>query len=261
VTTVRSGLTAEGVTLSFGGVYGLRDVDLAVAPGQWLGLIGPNGSGKTTLLNVLTGIYRAQAGTIRLDGHDLTSEPTASRGRRGVVRTFQHPQLATSLTIEENIMLGGRLAEARAGTARRRRSAAARSRARTAAELFGCEAYLDAMPDEAPYGVRKMAEVARAAAADPVVLLLDEPAAGLSREERSELIDALRVFSEGRTRTAVCLIEHDVPLVAALCPDLLVLDAGRMLASGPSRTVLADARVREAYLGNEVEASKVAADA
>src|SRR5690606_15970219 len=125
-----------------------------------------------------------------------------------------------------------------------------RDQARRAAEEFGCGDYLDALPDEVPYGVRKVAEVARAAAANPAVLLLDEPAAGLSREERSELSNALRRFHDHHPDTAVVLVEHDVRFVAQLCPTLAVLNVGRLVVTGETSTVLADVRVREAYLGN-----------
>ncbi len=146
------------------------------------------------------------------------------------MRTFQHPQLAASLTIAENVRLGASLGRRVHGGS----GADETVRVGEALELFGCAAYAEGLPDEVPYGVRKMAEVARAAAVEPIVLLLDEPAAGLSREERAELIAAIEAYYREHPQTALCLVEHDVPLVTALCPELLVLAAGQRLASGPA---------------------------
>ncbi|MBB4663878.1 ABC transporter ATP-binding protein [Conexibacter arvalis] len=242
-------LRGEGVCMRFGGVHALREVDVALAPGRRLGLIGPNGSGKTTLLNVLSGVYRASAGAIRFGERPIERLGPGARARLGIVRTFQHPQLAASLTIAENVRLGAALGR------RVRGSSAAEEAARSEAALerFGCAAYAEGLPDEVPYGVRKMAEVARGAAADPAVLLLDEPAAGLSREERAELIAAIEAYCGDHPQVAVCLVEHDVPLVTALCPELLVLAAGQALASGPAEEVVRDEQVRVAYLGENVQ--------
>jgi ABC-type branched-subunit amino acid transport system ATPase component len=239
-----TGLRATGVVMSFGGVDALKQVTVDAAPAQWLGLIGPNGSGKTTLLNVLSGLYAPRAGTVELNGTDITHARPANRARLGVVRTFQHPQLAGSLTVLENVLVGSRLAAARHG--RRRPDA---ERARALLESFGCGQWADVLPDEAPYGVRKIAEVVRAAAAEPRVLLLDEPAAGLNQEERDELISSLLTFRTAEPDTIVCLVEHDVPLVTRLCLALAVLNAGAVIATGDAAEVLALPAVREAYLG------------
>jgi len=232
------------LTMRFGGVTALNAVDLAMAEGDHLGLIGPNGSGKTTLLNVLSGVYLATSGTLHLEGTELTNRRAAARARLGIVRTFQHPQLAASLTLLENVQIGERLG-------RRRGAGGSRmgTRSRELLELFGGAAYGHLLPEEAPYGAVKLAEVARAAAARPRILLLDEPAAGLSAEERQELVAALRRYRDSHPSLALCLVEHDVPLVSSVCDRLLVLNAGTAIVDGDPQVVLADSRVRDAYLG------------
>jgi len=240
-------LETHAVGMSFGGVKALQKVDLVIGGGEWIGLIGPNGSGKSTLLNVLSGVYLATEGDVTVNGSSIARRSARERARGGIVRTFQHPQLAPSLTIRENIELGADLGVRRVSRASRR--AEARRRADDALEMFGCHHYQNVMPDESPYGIRKMAEVARAAAAEPKLLLLDEPAAGLSARERTELIDALKRFRALRPHLAVCLVEHDVALVRALVGSITVLHAGQRLTHGPAADVLGDERVKAAYLG------------
>jgi branched-chain amino acid transport system ATP-binding protein len=237
------GLRATGIVMAFGGNVALGGVAIDLPRGQWTGLIGPNGSGKTTLLNVLSGVYRPSEGTVALDGTDVGGARAGALARAGIVRTFQHPQLAESLTIEENLQLGVDL--------RRRRGKAegAAADADELLEVFGCTEYAGHLPAQAPYGIRKAVELARAVVADPVVLLLDEPAAGLSKEERAELVTALRWVRERKPDLAVCLIEHDVRLVAAVCSVIQVLNFGKVLAVGSAADVLRDPAVQEAYLG------------
>jgi len=241
-------LKAIGISMRFGGVKALDQVDFTLQPGTWLGLIGPNGSGKTTLLNVLSGIYLPVEGTITVNNLDLTSSGVRRRALAGVVRTFQQPQLAPTLTIFENVLLGGDL--------RRKRNHLTGKEAglldvesRDLLSLLRCTDYADHLPGSVPYGVQKKVELARALLAKPEVLLLDEPAAGLSREERSELVDLLSRLHKTAPRTAVCVVEHDIRLVAATCPIIQVLNFGRTLTTGPANLVLNDPTVREAYLG------------
>jgi ABC-type branched-subunit amino acid transport system ATPase component len=240
-------LKTDAVGMSFGGVQALRDIDLTIAEGEWTGLIGPNGSGKSTLLNVLSGVYLASAGHVSVNGTDISTRSARRRARAGIIRTFQHPQLAPSLTIRENVELGGDLGVRGIRGAPGR--TLARRRVDEALEMFGCLRYQNVLPDEVPYGIRKMAEVARAAAAEPQILLLDEPAAGLSSGERAELIGALTRFRASRPMLALCLVEHDVSLVRALVGSIVVLHAGKMLTQGLAADVLADERVKSAYLG------------
>ncbi|MGE4425738.1 MAG: ABC transporter ATP-binding protein [Solirubrobacteraceae bacterium] len=242
--TARATLEGRGIGMDFGGVKALVDVDVALSPGTRLGLIGPNGSGKTTLLNVLSGVYRPTAGAIAFGERTITGLSPGARGRLGIVRTFQHPQLAASLSVRENVELG-------AGLARKVHGRGHRADVDGTLAEFGCADYADGLPDEVPYGVRKMVEIARAVVVDGPVLLLDEPAAGLSREERDELIAALQALRSRRPELALCLVEHDVRLVAALCDELLVLATGRRLAAGVTDEVLQDEAVRAAYLGEQ----------
>ena len=240
------GLAASDIEMAFGGVKALDGVALHLAEGSWTGLIGPNGSGKTTMLNVLSGVYEANAGRIVLQGKDMTGQRPQAVARAGVVRTFQHPQLATSLTLQENVELGLDLLRMR-GVALSRGEQ--RDAVADALGEFGCARFANLLPDQAPYGARKAAEIARAIVARPKVLLLDEPAAGLSREERTELVRSLQALARRMPRLAVCLVEHDVQLVAATCSRLQALNFGKVIAVGPTHNVLADPQVREAYLG------------
>ncbi|MET7394118.1 ATP-binding cassette domain-containing protein [Dactylosporangium sp. NPDC005572] len=244
----RSVLSARSVRMAFGGNLAVDDVDLDLAPQQWLGLVGPNGSGKTTLLNVLSGVYRPTAGTILVDDHDVTHQRSQARARLGIARTFQHPQMAETLTIRENIMLGVDLARRRGG--RRVDESALLAQAEALLDIFHCGRFADLLPAHTPYGTRKAAEIARAAIAGPRLLLLDEPAAGLSAEERVELIEALRAIRAANPTLAVCLVEHDLRLVASVCPDLVVLNFGHVIARGPAAEVLSKPEVKEAYLGS-----------
>ena len=236
-------IEARGISLAFAGNQALADVDLSLSQSHWLGLIGPNGSGKSTMLNVLSGIYAPQGGTMTMDGSSLSRRPSRHRLRLGVARTFQHPQLVASLTLTENVMLGAR--------ALRVRRAQARDLARASLDRLGCAAFADLLPAEAPYGAQKMAEVARAMVSRPRVLLLDEPAAGLGAADRRDLLSALRACRQDDPDLAVCLIEHDVSLVAAVCDSLAVLSAGRLIARGAVSDVLDDPVVQEAYLGSK----------
>jgi ABC-type branched-subunit amino acid transport system ATPase component len=241
-------LDARGICMAFGGNKALTDVDLLLRRGAWLGLVGPNGSGKTTLINVLSGLYRAQSGEAALAGVPLPRSARV-RSRMGIARTFQQPQLAESLTIAENIALGTALA-------RRRkvddgRIAELVHLSSQIMDVFDYGRFSGMLPAEVPYGARKAAEVARAVASAPHVLLLDEPAAGLSSEERVELIKALELIGERTPDLAVCMIEHDLRLVAAVCPRIQVLNFGRVIAVGASAEVLRDPEVQTAYLGTK----------
>ena len=239
--TAPAGLVAHEVDMTFGGNKALSEVSLALMPGAWHGLIGPNGSGKSTLLNILSGVYLPTAGSVRLDGQDITRHKPRRRARAGIVRSFQHPLLARSLSLADNVKLGL--------TARRRRGTRGMA-VGDALALLGIDGYAEALPLEAPYGARKLAEIARACVASPHVLLLDEPAAGLSAEERIELVDALHRLRTELPETSVCLVEHDVALVRAVADQMTVLHTGRVLCSGDPAEVLADERVAEVYLGS-----------
>jgi len=250
-------LRAENLAKRFGGVHAVQDVSFDLAPGTVHAIIGPNGAGKTTLLNMLTGIYLPSAGRVFLDQRDLTGQPPHRFAAAGIGRTFQNLQIFFNMSALENVMAGRWLHE-HVGLAsallRLPRLARAERRCRTEAmqllELVGLERWADAASDAMPYGALKRLEIARALAAGPRLLLLDEPAAGLNPTETREFDRLIReLASRGIT---IVLVEHNMKLVMGVAGHVIVLDEGRMLAEGEPRAVSADPRVIEAYLGEEV---------
>ncbi|MFI8519687.1 ABC transporter ATP-binding protein [Streptomyces sp. NPDC085481] len=233
-------LRAAGVGVRFGGVRALEDVTVAVRPGEICGLIGPNGAGKTTLFDVLSGIRRPDRGRILLDGTDITRRSPVWRARHGVRRTFQRQQLFGQLTLEDNLVA--------AQDWRRGPVAARRARAADVLRSCGLDALAGTYAGALPVGQARMAELARAMADPPRLLLLDEPASGMSAEERDRLAAVVRHLAE-EEGCAVLLVEHHVSFVMELCARVVVLDLGRVLAEGPAAQVRADPRVRAAYLG------------
>ena len=249
-------LRAESLAKRFGGVHAVQEVSFELAPGTVHAIIGPNGAGKTTLLNMLTGIYLPSAGRVFLGERELTGQPPHRYAAAGIGRTFQNLQIFFNMSALENVMAGRWLHE-HVGLAsallRLPRLARAERRCRTEAmqllELVGLERWADAASDAMPYGALKRLEIARALAAGPKLLLLDEPAAGLNPTETREFDRLIReLASRGIT---IVLVEHNMKLVMGVSGHVIVLDEGRMLAEGEPRTVSADPRVIEAYLGEE----------
>ena len=245
-------LAVENLTKRFGGVTALDAVTLHVMPGEALGLIGPNGSGKTTLVNLVSGLYRPDHGTVRLAGDDVTAWPTHTLARAGIARTFQTVALVEDMTALDNVAIARDAAHIGLGAALRagpRNPAQAHARAH-AAWLLGRMGAADAAMLQAgslPYGVRRRVEIARALAAQPRLLLLDEPAAGLNETEQADLAARLRTLLDDGL--ALLVIEHNMGFLAPLVDRMACLDAGRLIAEGPPAAVKADARVIEAYLG------------
>lgn len=248
---VSTAVGLSDVCLSFGGVQVLDHVSFSVGADQWWALIGPNGSGKTSTLNVITGFYRPQSGSVSYRGDELLGLATHSRQRSGIVRTFQHPILSERLTILDNVLLGAERLPLRVRAAERRRANdAAIATALDLLDRLACADYVHRCAAEAPFGVRKRAEIARAMLANPSVLLLDEPAAGLSDDERVEVIRALRAMRSDQ-HTAAVVIEHDVRFVAQLCEKAIALDFGHVVTTGATAEVLAEPAVRAAFLGEK----------
>ncbi len=247
-------LRVEGLTKEFGGVRAVENLSFSVGEGRVHSIIGPNGAGKTTLFNLITGVYVPNAGRIELGGEDVTTLPTAARAARGLQRTFQNLQIFFNMTALENVMAGRHLRiRPRLFPSLLRLPVVGRSdreAAERAAELMnfvGLAQWRDADANSMPYGALKRLEIARALAAEPRVLLLDEPAAGLNPVETGE-IDALiqKIAAAG---TTVVLVEHDMKLVMGVSDHILVLDYGRKLAEGTAAEVRANPDVIRAYLG------------
>jgi branched-chain amino acid transport system ATP-binding protein len=241
-------LEARGVSVRYGGVRALSDVDLDVREGELVGLIGPNGAGKTTFVDALTGFVR-YSGTVTLDGADLGGMPPHQRARRGLARTWQSIELFDDLTVWENLAVGsGRASLWTLAKELVRPAATGAAEIDRALDLVELGWAAELMPDELSQGQRKLVGVARAIAPGPRLLLLDEPAAGLDTSESEELGRRLRTLAhEG---SSMLLIDHDMGLVLGVCDRIVVLEFGKVIASGTPDEVRRDRRVVEAYLGS-----------
>ncbi len=246
-------LSFSGVEKSFGGLKVIDDVTFEVTRASRTALIGPNGAGKTTIFNLMCGIYDLDRGSISLDGADLTQVPTRDRVAHGLSRSFQNIRLMPHLSTVENVMLGQHVRARKAielfkplGWASGRHWA---RQAEDALARFGIGTYPGQVVASLPYGVRKRIEVVRAMMAEPKVLLLDEPAAGLNSQESDELQSLLRQVSDGGVTLLV--VEHDMHFVRRLCEHVIVLNFGRLIFEGTPEEVHRDRAVLEAYLGTD----------
>ncbi len=237
-------LEVRGLAKNFGGLMAVDGVDFQVRRGGLHGLIGPNGSGKTTTLNVVTGFYRPTAGAVLVDGVDVTALPAHKRTIAGLGRTFQNIRLFRSMTALENVVIG---AERRGNSLVASGDEALRRRARSALDFVGLGDRAEETIPSFSYGHQRLIEIARALAANPTVLLLDEPGAGLNSGEKKALHDLLdRIAAEGLT---IVIIDHDMTLIAGVAKHLTVLNFGRRIADGETADVLTQPDVVAAYLG------------
>jgi branched-chain amino acid transport system ATP-binding protein len=248
-------LAAEDLGISFGGVRAVDGVSFEAAPGQVLSIIGPNGAGKTTLFNLVSGIYVAGRGRVLLAGEDVTGVSPDALAARGLSRTFQNLQIFQRMTAAENVMVGRHLREHRNFLADLlrlpsvlRQNASTRAAALELIASVGLRDCADLPAGSLPYGACKRLEIARALAAEPRVLLLDEPAAGCNPVETEEIDRLIRAIAD--RGVAVVLVEHDMKLVMKISDRILVLDRGRPLAEGTPREVRDNPAVIEAYLGS-----------
>jgi branched-chain amino acid transport system ATP-binding protein/sulfate-transporting ATPase len=251
-------LEARGLTRRFGGVVALDGLDLSVTANEIVGLIGPNGSGKTTFFNVVTGIYAADAGSVTFDGADITRASARAVYRAGISRTFQRSRLSLSLSIFDNIMIGNHKNLTQGlwfnlfhRDAFKREFEAGYQSARALIEVF--EPRLASRMFE-PVGAlpmidRRRIEICRALISGPKLLLLDEPSAGMTHDETSELMDDILLVRERNKNLTIVIVEHEMGVIERITDRCVVLNFGRKIAEGPYRAVAADAQVQEAYLG------------
>ncbi len=248
-------LEVSNLSISFGGLKAVSDFNLTIKKGQLYGLIGPNGAGKTTVFNMLTGVYKADTGSIILDGKNITKSSTIEANRAGIARTFQNIRLFKALSVIDNVKVGlhnhhkystieGILRLPNYFKVEKKIEA----RAIELLKVMGLENERDVIAANLPYGKQRKLEIARALATDPKLLLLDEPAAGMNPNETAELMDTIRFVREKFDMT-ILLIEHDMKLVSGICEEVTVLNFGQELAHGNTSDVLNDPKVITAYLG------------
>lgn len=247
-------IEVEAVDKTFGGVHAVEGVSFSVAEGQIYSVIGPNGAGKTTLFNIITGIYTPTKGRVRLNGESTRNLQPNQLAERGMCRTFQQMQICMNMSALENVMLGRHLqlksnlfATLFRLPALLQEENLCRQRAAELMEFVGCGQYIDTAASAMSYGALKRLEIARALAAEPRVILLDEPAAGLNGTETAALEQLIRKIAE--QGITVMLVEHDMKLVMGISDRLLVLNYGRVLAEGTPAEIRQNPDVIVAYLG------------
>ncbi|MGM0570362.1 MAG: ABC transporter ATP-binding protein [Pseudomonadota bacterium] len=247
-------IDVKGLDKEFGGVHAIESLEFSVEQGQIYSVIGPNGAGKTTLFNLITGFYEPTRGEITLNGESVVGMDPNRLAERGMCRTFQQMQICMNMTALENVMLGRHL-KIRSNLftsmfrlpSLLREEKACRERSKELMEFVGCGKYINTEASAMSYGALKRLEIARALAADPKILLLDEPAAGLNGTETAELEDLIRKVAE--QGVTVMLVEHDMKLVMGISDRLLVINYGRKLAEGTPEEIRNNPDVIAAYLG------------
>jgi branched-chain amino acid transport system ATP-binding protein len=250
-------LEVQEITIGFGGVLALDEVSMSIGAGEVVGVIGPNGAGKTTLFNVVCGFVHPSSGHITYRGRDLHRHHPHDLPKLGIARTLQGVGLCAGLTVLENVMVGAQPMlhsdPVSSFLGLRRSSREERQTATRAMQVLsdlGVAAHADRLPSALPYAVQKQTALARALMAEPRLLLLDEPASGLSEAEMTSLGSRIRSLT---STMSVLLVEHHMDLVMAVCDRIVVLNFGRVIAQGTPDSIRADPEVATAYLGDEVE--------
>ena len=253
-------LEVKNLSIAFGGLKAVDNFQISIDKGQLYGLIGPNGAGKTTVFNLLTGVYKPDAGSIELNGINVTGRKTTEINQSGIARTFQNIRLFNNLSVEDNVKIGLHNQErysAITGVLRLpwywSREKAAHERALELLSLFGMADLADHQAGSLPYGAQRRLEIVRALATNPSLLLLDEPAAGMNPSETAELMENI-VKIRDTFQIAVMLIEHDMKLVMSICEGICVLNFGQVIAKGTAEEIQSNPAVIEAYLGKQKEA-------
>ena len=248
-------LEVTNLSITFGGLRAVDNFNLTMEKGELYGLIGPNGAGKTTVFNLLTGVYKADEGLIKLDGLDITGHRTAEIDRDGIARTFQNIRLFKDLPVIDNVKVGLHnqfnysTAESMLHCGRYHKvEKEMDEEAMKLLGVFDLDKERDYLSANLPYGKQRKLEIARAMATKPKLLLLDEPAAGMNPNETAELMETIQLIRDKLDMT-ILLIEHDMKLVSGICEKLTVLNFGRILAHGDTKDVLANPEVIKAYIG------------